>query len=384
MEELSETPIDVWKFGGSSFATMDAYRRVARAVANHVRGGRQLCVVISAMSGTTGRLAELLEQIAPDHTAEDRDAVLGSGEILGAALTRAAIAEAGVSVCSLNAFQLGWDAEGRFTNGHLANASPTIIRHKLLSHAVVVISGGQALSGDRLMMLGRNSSDLTSIAVARCLGLRETTIFSDIEGVCSADPYTINSTVMMTKLSYAKATLFAQAGAKILFERSIQLAQDSDIEIQCASLLPDGQMVRGTRVGTNGHGVQVSLPKNGRVVQMSEAAISAIKHGIFVPIVGRRDTFVACSDVAELADGPPDPAFLDGAETPVITIDRDGNLRGYVFPTQAVAQGAQELHDDLVGGVANDANFVPLRQLPSKSRGTHSSIFNTSAEAQVS
>lgn len=188
MMDVDAPNIEVWKFGGSSFLTPEAYQRVSKVIAKRTHQGKKLCVVVSAMSGTTGRLAELLDAVAPQHTNEDRDAVLGTGEALAAALVRAALNKTGVTATSLNAFQLGWRATNRFANGELIHTPEDAIRVALTTHSVVVISGGQALHDQRLVMLGRNSSDLTAIAVAASLGLQKTTIFSDIEGVCSADP----------------------------------------------------------------------------------------------------------------------------------------------------------------------------------------------------
>ncbi|MGB3314946.1 MAG: hypothetical protein WBB85_11080, partial [Albidovulum sp.] len=362
---MAAKPVDVWKFGGSSFATTAAYRHVAQAIARQVHQGHRVCLVVSAMSGTTGRLSEMLHDIAPGASAEDRDAVLGTGEILAAALVRAALRDAGVPATSLNAFQLGWRAGGDFADGRLDDLPPDAIHAAFETAAAVVISGGQALSGDRLMMLGRNSSDLSAIAAAKILGVDEVTIFSDVEGVCTADPYFIDSAAMISRLSYRHARLFAQAGAKILHERCIALAAENHIRIQCASLRADGTICRGTVVGQDGEGIQVCVPKDVRIMHIPQATGIAHPTGAIAPIRDHHGLFVVCPGAPPLP-GDATPHVAGAPQSAVITIDRDGSVTGRICAPSVVQHEARHLHDTLLNGIGQDPNLTPLQRMPQK------------------
>src|SRR5262249_24046615 len=156
--------------------------------------------------------------------------------ILAAGLVRAALAAEQVEAISLNAFQLGWRATGSFASGRLESMSGAKLEAALDKAKVVVVSGGQATDGnDRRMMLGRNSSDLTAVAAAVALGCNSATIFSDIEGVCTADPYLFLNTRLIPELTYSAAKAYSRAGAKVLFAGCVELAEKHDVEIRCAS-----------------------------------------------------------------------------------------------------------------------------------------------------
>jgi aspartate kinase len=383
--ELGMGAISVLKFGGSSFANPAAYNTVARYLARRVAAGELLCVVVSAMSGTTGRLFELLDAITPDALPEDRDAVLGTGEVLASALVRAALVAEHIQAVSLNAFQLGWCASDTFTRGQLISYPAKCISAALQRAQVAVISGGQATTQDgRLVMLGRNSSDLTAIAAAVALGCQSVTIFSDVEGVFTADPYRFANTLLIPRLSYRQAHAYSEFGAKVLYSACIKLAEQHRVRIKCASLLNEDHASYGTEIAEEGTGVQVCLPDNFVVCRptMVESLCGAANRDSgewteLLPIVGWPGYVAARLDdhyrqmVAAGRLVTADDLSL------IVSFSGDEVPQAYAAPRGERLSRAQAIHDELL----IDSPFQEVHRRVSKARGTHSGVFLGSSEA---
>lgn len=370
--DMTKETVRVLKFGGSSFATPEAYHVVARHLAVRVARGERLCVVVSAMSGTTGRLSELLHSIAPSPEPQDVDAALGTGEILASTLVRAVLGTHRVDAVSLNAFQLGWRASADFTAGQLTDFPDTVIADALQRVPVVVISGGQAVTDDnRLVMLGRNSSDLTAIAVAVAMRRPAVTIYSDVEGVFTADPYRLADTSLIPQLGYRHAKAYSQWGAKVLHSGCIELAERHRVRIQCASLSAEGGTSIGTEIAEDGQGVQVCLPDNVVICRVpangSRFAIEPF------PIVDQPDHFAARLDdrYCELSAAGAITTVQELA--PVVSFSLDGARHIHAVPKAERETHAQEIHDRLVKGTP----FPKVHRALLKQRGSHSGVYGS-------
>lgn len=380
----SENTISVLKFGGSSFTSPSAYRTVARYLASRALSGERLCVIVSAMSGTTGRLSELLCAIAPEAQPEDFDAVLATGEILASALVRAALVAEDVNAISLNAFQLGWRASDKFTSGQLMSFPDSCMSAAFDRAQVVVVSGGQATTEDgRLVMLGRNSSDLTAIAAAVALKCNSVTMFSDVEGVFTADPYRLANTRLITSLSYRRAITYSQFGAKVLYSGCIELAQQHHIRIQCASLAVEGNVYYGTEISEDGLGIQVCMPENFLICRFADTPkdyatplhIGKAPH--LMSAVNRGGYFAARVDDSYhrmVAGG----ALINCDDlSPILAFARDGSMEVHAVARDERVPYAQAIHEVLLAG-------CPFREPISrldKQRGTHTNVFSSHAEA---
>ncbi len=234
------TPL-VLKFGGSSFVELDAYRRVAEYVAERVAASeRPVVVVVSAMSGTTGRLQEALYEVSDRPPAAASSLVLTAGEHTSVGLLVAALDRLGLTADGLLGNQIGLVATGPAPRAALQDADPAPLLGSLARAAVVVVPGGQAASdGGLLMMLGRNSADLSAVALAGALGCVECEVFSDVPGVCSADPYLVPTARVLPHVDYATMCLLSAAGAKVIHERAVRWAQRHHVKIVCRSLPPE-------------------------------------------------------------------------------------------------------------------------------------------------
>lgn len=253
----------VLKFGGSSFADLEGYPRVARHVALRAAGGRPVVVVVSAMSGTTGRLLHTLEQIAeapPDRTAA---MLLTTGETVSVALLAAALAAEGVPARPLAAAETGLLAAGPADRAELERAGAGPVRAALAECPVVVLPGGQGVdAAGRVVMLGRNSSDLSAVAVAGALGAPVCELFSDVPGVCTADPFLVPGARVLPRIGYGGVRRMSRYGAKVVHERAVEWAERTGVRLHCRPFPPDGP---GTEVGPGPGAAAVVTHTHGEV-----------------------------------------------------------------------------------------------------------------------
>jgi aspartate kinase len=237
---LAAAPL-VFKFGGSAFLDLDAYATVAGYLALRLAGSqRRAVVVVSAMSGTTGRLQEALLEVNKKPPAAAARMILPAGEYLSAGLLIAALDGVGITAGGMLGNQIGLLSEGRGDRATLLAAEPGPVRDLLQRVRVAVLPGGQAADKNGgLTMLGRNSSDLSAVALAGALGSTECELFSDVAGVCSADPYLVPAARVLAEVDYATMCLLSSAGAKVIHEQAVRWAQRHHIKIRCRSLPPE-------------------------------------------------------------------------------------------------------------------------------------------------
>ncbi|MEU5302594.1 aspartate kinase [Streptomyces noursei] len=242
----------VLKFGGSAFADLDGYHRVARyAVRRVTEEKRPLVVVASAMSGTTGRLQQTLDALVEDPPADAAAMLLTTGETVSVALLAAALDAEGVTARPLPAADTGLLAEGPGDRARLVSATAGTLAAALADCPVVVVPGGQAVDADgRTVMLGRNSSDLSAVAAAAALGADTCELFSDVPGVCTADPHLVPEARTLSWISYEGVRRMSRHGAKVVHEGAVDWAERGGVRLLCRPFPwyegPDG----GTAVGT--------------------------------------------------------------------------------------------------------------------------------------
>ncbi|MEU4179568.1 hypothetical protein [Streptomyces sp. NPDC026589] len=244
----------VLKFGGSAFADLDGYRRVARyLVGRSGEEGRPLVVVVSAMSGTTGRLQQTLDAVSADPPAAAAAMLLTTGETVGVALLAAALHAEGLSACPVPAAGAGLLAEGHGDRAELTSAGPAALSDVLADCRVAVVPGGQAVDrAGRTVMLGRNSSDLSAAALAAALGSGTCEIFSDVTGVCTADPYLVPEARTLSRISYEGVRRMSRHGAKVVHERAVDRAERAGVRLWCRPFPWSASPGDGTVVGEGG------------------------------------------------------------------------------------------------------------------------------------
>jgi aspartate kinase len=253
----------VLKFGGSSFADHAAFHSVARYLAQRVGNGERLTVVVSAMSGTTGRLKEAAQCVNRHYSSEAGDLLLATGEMVSMCLLRMACEKLALRVGSLTGFQLGLTTDDEFGRARVVHKDATALSRMVQVNDVTIICGGQGTTVDnRLTMLGRNSSDLTAILAANMLELDRCEIFSDVPGIYSSDPFLIGSAQCHSEVSYESAITMSKMGAKVLHFGCVVTAQQLDVRIHCRRMSESGSADTGTIIGKTGLAESVVVAKN--------------------------------------------------------------------------------------------------------------------------
>ncbi len=237
----------VQKYGGTSVGNIDRIRNVAAKVKKRVEEGNQLVVVLSAMAGVTDDLLALAKQVSPRPNERELDVLLATGEQQSVALFCMAACDLGLNCRSLLGFQAAILTDRIFGKARIATVEDMRIREELDQGRLVVVAGFQGLDVERgdVTTLGRGGSDTTAVALAAALGAEVCEIFTDVEGVFTADPNLVPSARKLAAVSYEEMLEMASLGAKVLDIRSVELAAKHRVPVHVRSTFSDqeGTMV---------------------------------------------------------------------------------------------------------------------------------------------
>ncbi|MFO7274121.1 MAG: aspartate kinase, partial [Bacillota bacterium] len=259
-------------------------RRVARRIAWKKRQGNDVVVVVSAPGDLTDELIERARSITDRPSAREMDVLLATGEQISIALLTMALHDLGVDAVSLTGPQAGFQTDDHHRAARIRNIDTTRIRRELAAGRVVIVAGfqGQDEHGD-ITTLGRGGSDASAIALAAYLGADQCQIFTDVDGIYSADPRIVPNARRLDEISYDEILELAAAGAQVMQLRSVELAKQYGVEFEVLSSLgplPDeGGEERGTKV------VAKLSPNNHRVVS-GVAVDSKVAH---ITLIGLPD-----------------------------------------------------------------------------------------------
>lgn len=228
------------KFGGTSVANLECIRNVALRVKKEVDQGNQVSVFVSAMAGTTDKLVGWVEEISPLHDAREYDTVVSAGEQITSGLLALALQDIGVPARSW----LGWQVPFKTNQAHSAAQVEEIeiegLTERLIEGTVCVIAGFQGISIDnRITTLGRGGSDTSAVALAAAIGADRCDIYTDVEGVFTADPRIVPSAQKLEKVTYEEMLEMASLGAKVLQTRSVVMAMNHKVRVQVLSSFTD-------------------------------------------------------------------------------------------------------------------------------------------------
>jgi aspartate kinase len=230
----------VQKYGGTSVANPDRIRKVAQRVAQYHAKGDQVVVVVSAMSGVTDGLIKMAKDLMPMPNEREMDMLLATGEQTTIALTAIALHSLKVPAISLTGAQAGIVTDGVHTKAKIQNITPKQVRAMLNEGKVVIVAGfqGQTDQG-QITTLGRGGSDLTAIALAAALKADLCQIYTDVDGVYTADPRIVPSARKMAEISYDEMLELASLGAKVMQSRSVEFAKKFGVIFEVRSSLND-------------------------------------------------------------------------------------------------------------------------------------------------
>src|SRR6476659_1844180 len=237
----------VQKYGGTSVGNPDRIKNVAKRVAKYREAGHQIVVVVSAMSGVTDNLIKLAKDIMPMPSEREMDMLLATGEQTTIALTAMALHALGMQAVSLTGAQAGIVTDGVHTKAKIRNITPKQVHELLDAGNVVIVAGFQGQTPDgHITTLGRGGSDLTAIALAAALGADLCQIYTDVDGVYTADPRIVTSARKLKEISDDEMLELASLGAKVMQSRSVEFAKKFGVIFEVRSSLNDnpGTIVR--------------------------------------------------------------------------------------------------------------------------------------------
>lgn len=285
----------VQKYGGSSVADAEGMKRVANRIVAAKRDGNQVVVVVSAMGDTTDELIDLAKQITPIPSGRELDMLLTAGERISMALLAMAITNLGHEARSFTGSQAGVITTSAHGRARIIDVTPGRIQEALAEGAIAIVAGFQGISQDTkdVTTLGRGGSDTTAVALAAALEADVCEIYTDVNGIFSADPRVVPNARKLKTVTYEEMLELAASGAKVLHLRCVEYARRYDLPIH----------VRSSFTTNEGTWVVKDHPQGG---EMEQAIISGIAHDkseAKITIVGVPDrTGVAARIFQSIAD----------------------------------------------------------------------------------
>jgi aspartate kinase len=262
----------VQKYGGSSVADAESIKRVARRIVATCAKGNQVAVVVSAMGDTTDELIDLAGEISPQPPARELDMLLTAGERISMAVLAMAIADLGMEARSFTGSQAGVITDAVHGRARIIDVTPGRIRSALDEGAIPIVAGFQGVSQTTkdITTLGRGGSDTTAVALAAALGADVCEIYTDVDGVFTADPRIVPQARRIPRISYEEMLELAASGSKVLMPRCVEYARRYALPIHVRSSFSDrtGTWVTGV---DSAHG---QTEENG----MEQAIISGVAH----------------------------------------------------------------------------------------------------------
>ena len=236
----------VQKFGGSSVANAERVFNVARIVTDTYKAGNDVVVVVSAQGDTTDDLIEKAREINPAGSKREMDMLLAAGEQISISLLAMAIEKLGYPVISLLGWQAGFQTNSTYSSARIKRVEGERIRNALDKKRIVIVAGFQGLNryGD-LTTLGRGGSDTSAVAIAASMHADLCQIFTDVEGVYTADPRKVPGARKLAEITYDEMLELATLGAQVLNNRSVEMAKKYNVELEVLSSL---KRVPGTKV----------------------------------------------------------------------------------------------------------------------------------------
>jgi aspartate kinase len=232
----------VQKFGGTSVGDLERIANVAKRVAKAKERGDDIVVVVSAMSGETNKLVGYAEHFSKTPVKREMDILLSSGERVTSALLSIALNEMGYPAIALTGRQSGILTDTAHTNARIESIDSTVMKSHLDDGKIIIVAGFQGISKDgTVTTLGRGGSDLSAVAVAGALGADLCEIYTDVDGIYTTDPRIEPKAKKIDKISYDEMLEFASLGAKVLQNRSVEMAKKLNVNLVTRSSFNDNE-----------------------------------------------------------------------------------------------------------------------------------------------
>ncbi len=347
----------VQKYGGSSVADADGIKRVAQRIVATRKGGDQVVVVVSAMGDSTDELMDLARQVSPLPPARELDMLLTAGERISMALLAMAIANLGLEARSFTGSQAGVITDAAHGRARIIDIRPSRIADALAEGAIPIVAGFQGVSQTTkdITTMGRGASDTTAVALAAALGADACEIYTDVDGIFTADPRIVRSARRIPRISYEEMLEMAACGAKVLMLRCVEYARRYGVPIHVRSSFTNrsGTWVTAHANDSEGAGMEQAII-SGVAHDRSEAKITVVGVPDRVGEAARIFSAIAeaginidmiVQNVSAVATGRTDISF---------TLPRDDGQRGMetLLRLQQAVGFESLLYDDRIGKVS--------------------------------
>ncbi len=266
----------VQKFGGSSVADAESIKRVAKRIVETRKAGNEVVVAVSAMGDTTDELIDLAHQVSPIPDPREMDMLLTTGERISMALLAMAIRDMGYEARSYTGSQAGMITDAQHGAARIVDVTPGRVREALDEGAIAIVAGFQGFNRDSrdITTLGRGGSDTTAVALAAALGADVCEIYTDVDGVFTADPRVVPRAHKLDRVTSEEMLELAAAGAKVLYIRAVEYARRHGVTLHVRSSFNNNE---GTWVVNQVEGESVEEPIiTGVAGDLSEAKITVV------------------------------------------------------------------------------------------------------------
>ena len=266
----------VQKFGGSSVSDAESIKRVAKRIVETRKAGNDVVVAVSAMGDSTDELIDLAHEVSPIPDPRELDMLLTTGERVSMALLAMAIRDMGLEARSYTGSQAGMITDARHGSARIVDVTPGRVREALDEGAIAIVAGFQGFNRDskNITTLGRGGSDTTAVALAAALGADVCEIYSDVDGVFSADPRVVPKARKLDVVTSEEMLELAAAGAKVLYIRAVEYARRHGVTLHVRSSFNNNE---GTLVLNQVEGASVEEPMiTGVAGDLSEAKITVV------------------------------------------------------------------------------------------------------------
>lgn len=283
----------VVKFGGTSVGDIERIKNAAGKVAQEVRRGHKVVVVVSAMAGVTDQLIGFCRGVNPRHNPREHDSVVSTGEQVSSGLMALALEQRGLNARSWLGWQLPMVTDADYNKARILNIDVTRLKERLEKGEVAVLAGFQGVTEDRMNIttLGRGGSDTSAVALAAALKADRCDIYTDVDGVYTADPRIVTRARRLSRVSYEEMLELASLGAKVLQTRSVEMGLRYRVPVQVLSTFDNavGSDLPGTLV-TNEDSSMENSPVTGIAHSLGDAKITLVnvpdKPGIAALVFG--------------------------------------------------------------------------------------------------
>lgn len=273
-------PVLVVKFGGTSVSDVTRIRGAANIITNCQKEGFSVVVVVSAMGGETDRLVDLAQSISCRPARREFDMLLASGEQVSIALLAIALNEKGVKSKSYLADQIQFVTDTQYTRANIVRVEVKKLFQSIYDGEVPVVAGFQGVSIDgEITTIGRGGSDTTAVAIAAAMDAEECRIYTDVDGVYTADPRIVEHATRMERISFEEMLEMAALGAKVLQTQSVEYSRRHSVRLHVLSSFKNGG---GTVIDTEENERKTNLPVSAVTYDKSDAKIT-VRHVPDVP-----------------------------------------------------------------------------------------------------